>query len=146
MNADCFVCRKHRGEIPVPGGALHEDALVYCSHVFDPERNPAPYLGHLIVEPKRHAPGLADLTDDEARAVGALAARASRALYAEGAEWVYAAVLGHHVAHLHLHLIPRYPGTPPDHWNPLTIDEWEGAKHGGPEEVAALSDQLRAHF
>ncbi len=23
--ADCFICRKHRGEISVPGGAIYED-------------------------------------------------------------------------------------------------------------------------
>jgi hypothetical protein len=28
-SSDCFVCRKHRGEIGVPGGAIYEDALVY---------------------------------------------------------------------------------------------------------------------
>jgi diadenosine tetraphosphate (Ap4A) HIT family hydrolase len=36
-----------------------------------PGRDGAPvYLGHLLVEPKRHAPGLEDLTDSEARAIG----------------------------------------------------------------------------
>jgi histidine triad (HIT) family protein len=145
VSDDCFVCRKHRGEEPVPGGPLYEDDLVYASHVYHAE-NPTPYLGHLIVEPKRHAPGLADLTDEEGQAVGMLAARASRALYAEGAEWVYALVLGHHIPHLHLHLVPRYPGTPEEYRDPMRIDEWEGAKHGGPEQVADLADRLRAHF
>src|SRR6266571_4995755 len=26
---DCFICRKHRGEIVIPGGAIHEDELLY---------------------------------------------------------------------------------------------------------------------
>jgi len=30
--ADCFVCRKHRGEVVVPGGAICEDDLVYAGH------------------------------------------------------------------------------------------------------------------
>jgi histidine triad (HIT) family protein len=145
VNEACFVCRKHRGEEAVPGGPIYEDDLVYSSHIYHPD-NTNPYLGHLIVEPKRHAVGLADLEEDEAMAVGALAARASRALRAEGAEWVYAVVLGHHIPHLHLHLLPRYPGTPREFWNPMTIDDWEGSKHGGPEEIADLVERLRAHF
>jgi histidine triad (HIT) family protein len=110
---DCFVCRKHRGEIVIPGGTIYEDALVYAGHVQIREENADAYLGHLMVEPKRHAPGLADLTDTEAQALGLLVARLSRALKtSEVAEHVYAFVLGDHVAHLHIHLVPRYPGAP----------------------------------
>jgi hypothetical protein len=49
------------------------------------------YLGHLFVEPRRHAAGRGDLTDAEARTVGWWCTRASRALRAAGAEHVYAA-------------------------------------------------------
>jgi histidine triad (HIT) family protein len=43
--------------------------------------------------------------------------RASRALReAAGAEHVYAQVIGDRVPHLHVHLLPRYPGTPEDYW------------------------------
>jgi hypothetical protein len=53
------------------------------------------YLGHMFVEPRRHAPGLAGLTDTEAQSVGLWSARASRALReVAGAEHVYAAVIG----------------------------------------------------
>jgi diadenosine tetraphosphate (Ap4A) HIT family hydrolase len=58
------------------------------------------YLGHLFVEPRRHAPGLEDLTDAEAESVGRWSARASRALReVAGAEHVYAAVIGDGVPH-----------------------------------------------
>src|SRR5580698_3952772 len=71
---DCFVCRKHRDRGPLlPGGAVAEDDLVVVSHVVTPEvlgrDGTTAYLGHLFVEPLRHAPGLADLTDAEARRV-----------------------------------------------------------------------------
>jgi diadenosine tetraphosphate (Ap4A) HIT family hydrolase len=134
---DCLVCREHRGEVELPGGALYEDDLVHGMHVPPLEENPRPYLGHLMVTPKRHTPGLGDLTDEEARAVGLLVARLSRALRAEGAEHVYSAVIGHGVAHLHVHLLPRYPGTP---------EEWPDAPHGGAEAIAALVARLRAHL
>jgi len=72
---DCFVCRKHRGEISIPGGAIYEDDLVYASHVQIPEGQATAYLGYLMVEPRRHAAGLADLTDAEAQAMGLMVAR-----------------------------------------------------------------------
>jgi diadenosine tetraphosphate (Ap4A) HIT family hydrolase len=54
------------------------------SHIVTPDalgrEGTAAYLGHLLVEPLRHAPGLADLTDAEARSVGWWSTQASRAL------------------------------------------------------------------
>jgi histidine triad (HIT) family protein len=77
------------------------------------------------------APKLADLTDTEARAVGWWCTQASRALRdVAGAEHVYSAVIGDRVPHLHVQLIPRYPGTPREFWW-LRLDEWPGAKRGG---------------
>jgi diadenosine tetraphosphate (Ap4A) HIT family hydrolase len=133
----CFVCDKHRD----PGLAVvGADELMVLSHIA-PDGGPA-YLGHLLLEPRRHAPGLADLTDEEAAALGVWAARGSRALRAAGAEHVYSAVIGHQVDHLHLHLIPRYPGTPREYWW-LRLDEWPEANRGDAEAVARFVAQLR---
>jgi histidine triad (HIT) family protein len=142
--ADCFVCRKHRGEIAIPGGAIFEDEVLYVGHVQLPEDAAGAYLGHLMVEPKRHAPGLADLTDTEAQALGLMVARLSRALkVSEGAEHVYAFVLGDHVAHLHIHVVPRYPGAPREYWG-VRVDEWPDAPRGGADEVTELCTRLQA--
>ena len=101
------------------------------------------YLGYLFAEPRRHAPGLADLTDAEAQAIGLLVARLSRALVAsEGAEHVYAFVLGDGVPHLHVHLVPRYPGAPRRYWG-VHVDEWPEAPRGGAPDIAALCARLR---
>jgi histidine triad (HIT) family protein len=98
----------------------------------------------LFVEPRRHAPGLADLTDAEARAVGWWSVRASKALReAAAAEHVYAAVIGDGVPHLHVHLKPRYPGTPREFWWDR-LDEWPEAHRGGAEEIELLVRDLRA--
>jgi len=141
--ADCFVCRKHRGEEPVPGGAIYEDDLVYASHKAPPPDGRA-YLGWCFVEPCRHASGLADLTDAEAQAIGWLVARLSRALKAElNAEHVYAFVIGDRVPHLHVHLIPRHPGAPREYWG-VRVDEWPEAPQGNEAEIAALVARLRA--
>ena len=54
-----------------------------------------------------------------------------------------APIMGHNVPHFHLHLLPRYPGTPREFWG-LRVDEWPGAPHGGEAEIADLCDRLRA--
>ncbi len=123
-----------------------EDEHVVVSHL--PLSTPAgtaetAYLGHLIVEPRRHVAELGDLTPEEAAAFGRAAARASAALQAHGAEHVYAAVIGHAVDHLHLHLIPRYAGTPREYWW-TRVDEWPDAPRGGASDIAALTQRLRS--
>jgi diadenosine tetraphosphate (Ap4A) HIT family hydrolase len=140
---DCFVCRKHRGAEPVPGGPIYEDDLVHASHArMAPEGHA--YLGWCFVEPRRHTPGLPELTDEEAKAIGWLVARLSRALKAElEAERVYAFVLGDRVPHLHVHLIPRHRGTPQAYWG-VKVDEWPEAPRGDESAIAALVARLRA--
>lgn len=61
---ECFVCRKHRGELVIPGGAIFEDEMVYVGSS-RPDDDGITYLGYSFVEPKRHTPTLADLTDEE---------------------------------------------------------------------------------
>jgi diadenosine tetraphosphate (Ap4A) HIT family hydrolase len=143
-SAECFVCRKHRGEIPEPGGAIYDDDVVRAGHAgLGPDGEPA-YLGYLFVEPKRHAAGLGDLTNHEAEALGLLVTRLSRALrQSQNAVHVYAFVLGDNVPHLHVHLVPRYPETPPEYWG-LAVTDWPDAPRGGAAEIAALCDRLRA--
>jgi hypothetical protein len=77
-SAECFVCRKHQTRGPLmPGGLVGEDDLVVVSHLPPGSSGRPVYLGHLFVEPWRHAPGLGDLTELEARAVGWWCTRAS---------------------------------------------------------------------
>jgi histidine triad (HIT) family protein len=149
--ADCFVCRKHRdrGSL-MPGGPVAEDDLVLVSHIVTPgvlgRDGTTAYLGHLFVEPRRHAPGLADLTDTEARTVGWWCTRASRALRdVAGADHVYAAVIGDGVPHLHVHLLPRYPGTPREYWW-TRVDEWPQARRGNTAEIEALVRELNGYL
>jgi histidine triad (HIT) family protein len=127
QEANCFICRKHRGEIIIPGGAIYEDDIVYAGHL-RAGAHPT-YLGYLMAEMKRHTPGLAELTNQEAQALGLLVTRLSRALKAcEGAEHIYSCVLGHDVPHMHIHVVPRYPGTPREYWG-TRVDEWPDPHH-----------------
>ncbi len=145
-SARCFICRKHLGQIQAPGGAIYEDDLIYVGHASIPEEESVTYLGALLVEPKRHALGLADLTRPEAERIGTWISRISKALLeSEGAEHVYLFVLGHHADHLHLWVVPRYPGTPRDYWG-MRVNEWPDAPQGGPPEIDALCQRLREYL
>lgn len=147
VTADCFICRKHVNLSAVPGALILADEHVVVSHL--PLTTPSGtadsvYLGYLFVEPRRHVREIGDLTAEEAASFGQLSVRASAALQqVAGADHVYAAVIGHDVPHLHLHLIPRYPGTPREFWWTM-IDQWPDAPRGDSGAVSDLTDRLRA--
>ncbi len=142
MPSECFVCRKHQGLENVPGGAIFEDELVFISHAQlwgDESRH---YLGHVFVEPKRHTPQLSDLTKEEAQAIGYYTSLVAKALVEIlKVEHVYSFVLGHHVDHLHIHVVGRYPGTPREYWG-MKVDEWSDAPKGTEEEIAAITEKI----
>jgi histidine triad (HIT) family protein len=141
---ECFVCRKHRGEISVPGGIIYKDDLIYVSHAQLWGDEVDHYLGHLFVEPRRHVPELADLTREEAEAIGLYTSRLARALmHTEGVEHVYSFVIGDGVPHLHVHVIGRYPGAPREYWG-ARLDEWPGAPRGAESEIKAVPGRVRS--
>lgn len=61
----CFICRKHRGEIEIPGGTLFEDEHVVVTRPLGIE-----YPAYLMLDTRRHVWQLADLTVAESEAVG----------------------------------------------------------------------------
>ncbi|QKI82398.1 HIT domain-containing protein [Kroppenstedtia eburnea] len=119
-----------------------ESDRILISHLL-PGEGDRHYLGHFLIEPKRHIEGLGELIDAEAEEIGRMTARLSRALKeGEGAEHVYSFVLGHHVPHLHIHVIPRYPGAPREYWG-MRVNEWPDASRGGKEAIEALCERVR---
>ena len=145
-NENCPICAKHRGEGPLLGGLLvWEDEHVLVFHR-PPDVTGRVFLGYLFIESRRHVPHLDQLTDAEAATVGRAAARAAAALRSElDAEHVFAAIVGRGVAHFHQHVFARHRGTP-DELGWMASDEWDGAPHGGPTELAELAVRLRPHF
>jgi diadenosine tetraphosphate (Ap4A) HIT family hydrolase len=139
---DCFVCDKHAQGSSAPGGVIYEDDLMYVGHILPPDLLDV-YLGYVMVEPKRHLGGLGELTGDEASALGVLINKVARALNdSEGAEHIYSFVMGDHVSHLHVHLVPRYPGTPREYWG-VHVGDWPNAPRGGVGEIEAVCGRLR---
>jgi diadenosine tetraphosphate (Ap4A) HIT family hydrolase len=87
---------------------------------------------------------MADLMDAAAQALGLLLTRLSRALMiSEKAEHVYVFLFGDRVRHVHVHVLPRYPGAPREYWG-VRVDEWPDAPRGGPAEMADVCARLRA--
>jgi ATP adenylyltransferase len=147
MTADdtCAICAKFRGEGPLAGPWIWQDALVRVSHV-QPEPDATLALGHLVIDTRRHAAYLDGLSDQEAAAVGGAARDAARALRAElDAEFVHAAVVNASWEHFHQHVYVRHRGTPANFpWH--RADEWPGAPHGDRRSIAELCGRLARHF
>src|ERR1700686_4698318 len=105
MPADnCFICRKHQGEIaPPPGGYLWEDHSWLVCHA------PAEIAGAgtLILEARQHFLDLEDMPADERASFGPVLARIYPAIRrGTGAERVYLVSTMGRVAHFHAWLVP----------------------------------------
>lgn len=133
---DCSICARESEP------AIYRDDLVRVEHCPPEPGASTVYLGRILVEPVRHAPGIADLNEAEALAIGRWVRLAGRVLKELGAEHIYSFVLGHQVPHCHFHVIPRYPGTPKEFWG-FKVLEWTGAPHGAGPEVAAFCEKIR---
>src|SRR4051795_1956313 len=78
--APCLFCNGAHLEAQDPARVVYEDDRFYVAHPLD-VGEPS-YLGSLMTVTKRHAPGFAELTADEAQALGLLLSHISRALKA----------------------------------------------------------------
>lgn len=141
MNS-CVVCDAITGAVTLPGGPLEVDEFVQVYHASSPD-HASVYPGYLLVAPLRHADDFAALTPDEAASVGRAITRWSRALRDVGATRVYVAAIGHGVAHLHVHVVPRWAETPAEvRWH--EVDEWPGGRRVNLAELEVFVESLRA--
>ena len=84
---------------------------------------PTPVKGWLVLTSERHARAWYDLTAEESAALGPLAREVMQAqLKGLGAEHVYAFAIGDVLQHFHLHLVPRFAGTPIHHRGRAVFD------------------------
>ncbi len=105
----CLACDVVHGRRTLPAGVLLREGG-FALHVL---ADPSPLRGWLVLTSERHARAWYDLEAGELAALGPLAARIMAAQRAAlGAEHVYAFAIGDVLRHFHLHLVPRYAGTP----------------------------------
>jgi len=141
VDGNCLVCREGGGDVAAPGGFPWQDERPSLSICQRSKRSAIrrPYRATLLVVTQRHVARRGDLTEGGGAMIDPAAARLARALIEVcGAESVYSEAIAIHVRHFHLHLLPRYPGTPhavASH----AVDEWEGAQHGGADETAEVA-------
>ena len=101
--AECLFCRIIRKEIP--SKPVFEDDVFYAFHDINPQ---APT--HILIIPKRHQAGVAELEAGDEAAVGCLILRA-RAIAADLGLKSYRLIFnqglesGQSVFHIHLHLL-----------------------------------------
>ena len=106
----CLACDVTARRIVPPGGTIHEEGGWLLEHAI----SPVPLRGWLILKPERHVEDLAALNQAEARALGPLIEKVSKAMMkALGPERVYLCSFGEVVRHVHLYFVPRYPDMPP---------------------------------
>ena len=104
---------------------------------------PTPVRGWLVLTSERHARAWYDLTAEEAAALGPLTRRVMQAqLSSLKADHVYALALGDILQHFHLHLVPRYPGTPAHHRGRAAFDA-PASQAISEAEVEAAALQVR---
>jgi diadenosine tetraphosphate (Ap4A) HIT family hydrolase len=108
----CSACREIAGEVSAPGDVIFDDGHWFVSHHTGPYTDP----GELIVKTRRHCESLAELTPEEAAALGPLLRSAVQALErVVTAERIYAVSFNERVRHLHFLVLPRTVDMPRGH-------------------------------
>lgn len=143
----CYSCS--RGAV-LQDLAPHEriafDELWMVAHAFD-----TALPGWLVLVPRRHVTAIAELSDEEAAALGTWQVRLSRALHeVTGCQQTYVAQFAESAGftHVHFHVIPRPPDLASDRRGPrifslLGVPEGERVSPDRMDEIAgALSRQL----
>jgi diadenosine tetraphosphate (Ap4A) HIT family hydrolase len=148
----CLSCDILAGERSVPGGAIYEDEYWVVMSIV----RPVFWRGFLVIVLKRHCEHLAELTPEEAAALGPIVQATCQALsrVIEPAK-VYLCSFGDGVKHIHLWVLPRPPEMRPG-MHPvfrhldvrafltqrLGVKRWVHSD----EQVAELAAQVREHM
>lgn len=142
IDPDCLFCSRLAGEGALREPMIYEDPFFHVSHAVN--EGGLSYLGQLLVQTKRHATDLGDLTLTESARLGEILSRLTRALQSTtGAEWTYAYSFLEGYRHVHVFVTARYPNLPEEYVR-LDVDGWPNAPRGSRYDVAELAGRLRA--
>jgi len=147
----CLSCDILAGRKTAPGGTIHEDDF----WLVDSAAGPATWRGFLIIKLKRHCEQLAELTPDEAAALGPVVRITCAAVAAvlKPAK-VYVCSFGDGVRHIHFWVLPRPAEMPPGMMGVMRRLTWRGrlARLGirrwviPDAEVARLAGEIRTEL
>lgn len=142
---DCLICDKHKNPHNFFGEIIAKDGGLILTHFPQMDSEKAT-KGHLLIEPERHVRDFTELNDEEANALGGLIKRGASAIKSVlCAEHVYMFRINDKVAHFHIHLVPRYQGTPKEYWG-LKIMEWPDRSTIKIEEIRLLAANLKKNM
>ncbi|ATB30524.1 HIT family protein [Melittangium boletus] len=140
VNDPCLGCALVNGSVRPVGGVIARPPGLVLHGV----ASPSPLPGWVVLTSERHARALYELEEEEARELGAWAARVMRAQREVlGAEHAYAFAIGDVLRHFHLHLVPRYRDTPRRLWGRGAFDALP-AEARPEEELEAAARALGA--
>lgn len=143
MNQDCLSCNVAAGKIKTPGGILYENDYITITHSIPPAQS----KGFMIVQPKRHAEHLADLSEVEmlaiARGIRNAAASIKKVL---SPEKIYTCSFGETVKHVHFYVIPRSSDMPARGITVLTQILDEGKWRCSEDEAETIALKIKENF
>ncbi len=148
----CLSCDILSGQVTEPGGMVYEDAFWHVGAAVGPSVWP----GFLVIKLKRHCEHLAELTPEEAAALGPVVRLTCQALMEvlQPAK-VYVCSFGEGVQHVHLWALPRPASMRPGmHWALFNLDLRLALTRGlgirkwrmKEDQVADLAEELRSSF
>jgi len=134
---DCIFCKIRDGEIP--SVKIYSDERTFAIMDINPLND-----GHVLVIPKRHAVTVYDIAEEDLAGAAVVAKRIAlavqKALRPDGLNILQAngAAAFQSVAHLHLHLIPRWIGDGKGF-------DWKLVR-GEPERIRAVGEKIKSAF
>lgn len=147
---DCLSCNLLAGKLKAPGGVIYEDNYWIVEHSL----SPILLRGYLIIKLKRHCEHLAELTPEEAIALGTVIQKTCFAISRViNPAKIHVSSWGEQVKHIHFHVIPRTSDLPvgvlklliylrrKKLLNKLGLSKWVSE-----EEAAEVAAQLRQEF
>lgn len=148
--AGCYACgRNAEGAAAPPRERIYDDGSWRVAHAFGTSRR-----GWLVVLAKRHIESLAELTAEEAAALGPLLRMLAHALTeVTGASKTYLALFAEHPdhRHVHIHVIPRREDDPagalgPDVFRLIGVPPGEEVPAGERDLLAgAIAASMQKH-
>lgn len=136
----CVLCRIEKGDREMQDLSIFRTPLFTCTinlYPFNP--------GHLLIYPRRHIEDLRELSEEEEEELWRLRNYAMDMLDALYRPQAYnigynlGLAAGASIAHMHLHMIPRYP-------NEVGIPELLGGKRVLIEDPRETRDRLKGYF